>query len=535
MDFDYIVIGSGFGGSVSALRLAEKGYRVAVLEQGRHWTAETLPVSNREYSRWLWVPALRWQGFYSIRFFRHMIALHGNAVGGGSITYANTLLVPPAKVWREGGWAGLADWERIMPAHYETASRMLGVTTNRIMGPADEHLREMSKVIGVENTYYPTRVAVYFGQEGDQPGTPHPDPYFGGEGPQRYSCNGCGGCMVGCRYGAKNTLDMNYLHLAQRHGAQVRAQTKVVDVRPLDGAADGSRGYEVEAVSLARGTRGKRTRLRCTGVVFAASSMGTQELLMRLRDRGSLPALSPMLGKHVRTNAESLISVRFPGSKIDFSKGVAIGSGIYIDQYTHIEAVRYGIDSDSMGGLITGPMVGGKPGVGRILAWAGTMVRMALTQPRQLFSLLRWKNWARECVILLCMQTLEGQLSMRLVRHWYWPFSKKLATYGSKLPAFIPAANDFARKAAKACGGVAMNWLSETVLNIPITAHCMGGAVMGSNPQEGVCDAQHRVFGYRNMYICDGSVVSANLGVNPSLTITALAENCMSHIPPKSA
>jgi cholesterol oxidase len=533
VDFDYVVIGSGFGGSVAALRLAEKGYRVAVLEQGRRWTDETLPRSNWQYARWLWEPALGWYGFFGMRFFRHMVVLHGNAVGGGSITYANTLLVPPAKIWREGSWAGLVDWERIMPAYYERASRMLGVTTNRRLGPADHRLREMAQIIGVENTFYPMPVAVYFGQEGETPGTPHADPYFNSEGPERRSCIGCGGCMIGCRHGAKNTLDLNYLHLAERHSAQVKAQTKVVDVRPLGSAVDGAQGYEVEAVSLTHATRGQRTRLRCTGVVFAASSLGTQDLLFHLRERGSLPAISQALGRGVRTNAESLIGVRFPGSTVDLSQGIAIGSGIYIDEHTHIEATRYPAGSDSMS-LLTTLLARGRLGHSRmrVLTWLGTLARMALTRPRLLFALLRSKNWAREGMIFLCMQTSEGQLSMHLARRWYWPFSKRLATCGPKIPAFIPAANEFAIKAAAATGGVAVTSLTEILLNVPMTAHCIGGAVMARSVEEGVCDAQHRVFGYRNMYICDGSILSANLGVNPSLTIVALAEHCMSHIPP---
>jgi cholesterol oxidase len=530
-DVDFVVIGSGFGGSVSALRLAEKGYRVAVLEQGRRWTPDNLPKSTWNLSRWLWRPTLGLHGFFSMQFFRHVVVLHGNAVGGGSITYANTLLVPPDKVWREGSWAGLADWERVMPEHFATARRMLGVTTNRRMAAADFRLREMAGIIGVEASFYPTEVGVFFGKEGDVPGTIYPDPFFDGEGPPRHSCIGCGGCMVGCRHHAKNTLDKNYLYLAERKGAQLFAETQVVDVRPLMQQEEGAAGYEVETVSLAKGSRGGKRCITCRGVVFAASSLGTQELLLRLKEKRSLPRISDALGLHVRTNAESLIGVRFPGSAEDLSRGVAIGSGIYIDEHTHIEATRYPAGSDTMG-LLTTVMTLGRPGWTRPFTWLATLARMLLTRPWTTVRVLFPRGWARETMIFLCMQTLDGHLTMRLKRRWFWPFSKRLATDGQKIPTFIPAANDFALKAAKATGGVAMTSMTEILLNIPMTAHCMGGAAMGHDRSDGVCDGRNRVFGYRNMYVCDGSVLGANLGVNPSLTITALAEHAMSHVPP---
>lgn len=521
-DVDFIVIGSGFGGSVSALRLAEKGYRVAVIEQGRRWTPETLPTTNWRLSRWLWAPSLGMHGFFGMRFFRHVIVLHGNAVGGGSITYAQTLLEPPPRVWREGSWAGLEDWERIMPAHYATARRMLGVTTNERLAAADFRLRDMAQSVGVGDSFYATDVGVFFGEEGDAPGKTYADPYFGGEGPDRHACTGCGGCMVGCRYGAKNTLDLNYLYLAEKRGATVIEQTRVVDVRPIGDASDGSGGY---VVATRKG--GVSARLRCKGVVFAASSLGTQDLLFRLRENGALPAISPALGHGVRTNAESLIGIRFPGSTDDLSRGVAIGSGIYIDAHTHIEATRYPAGSDVMG-LLTTVMAKGRH---RRTSWLLTVLSMLLTRPRALFRLVRTKNWARESMILLCMQTLDGQLTMRLGRRWFWPFARRLVTEGPKIPTFIPSANAFAMKAAQATGGVAMTSLSEIFLDIPMTAHCLGGAVMGRGAGTGVCDSRGRIHGYRNLYVCDGSVLSANLGVNPSLTIAAIAEHVMSHVP----
>ncbi len=529
-DFDFIVVGSGFGGSVSALRLVEKGYRVAVLEMGRRWSAETLPKSNWAVARWIWRPALGLRGFFSMRLFRHVMVLHGNAVGGGSITYANTLLVPPDSVWDEGTWAGLADWKTVLPAHFGRAKRMLGVTTNRIFGLADERLEAMAKAVGVADTFYPTQVGVFFGLEGDGPGTTHPDPFFDGKGPPRSSCIGCGGCMMGCRHGAKNTLDKNYLFLAEAAGAEVLEETKVVDVRPMGACRDGGAGYEVRAVSSNRAFGAGSRRLTCRGIVFAASSLGTQELLLRLRQGGSLPDISDTLGEHVRTNAESLIGIRYPGSREDMSEGIAIGSGICLDEHTHIQATRYPAGSDALGVLLT-VMTRGRRGWTRILVWLWTLLRLVLTRPVTTLRTLIPFGFARETIILLCMQNLDSQLRMRLKRPWYWPFRSLLATEGDPIPAFIPAANAFAIRGARVTGGVAATSITEILFNVPTTAHCMGGAVMAASPAGGVCDRRNRVFGYRNMYICDGSMLGANLGVNPSLTIAALTEHAMSHIP----
>jgi cholesterol oxidase len=406
---------------------------------------------------------------------------------------------------------------------------MLGVTTNRILGPADLRLKEMAGLIGAAHTFYPTEVGVFFGK----PGQTYADPYFGGEGPERTGCDGCGGCMVGCGKNAKNTLDKNYLYFAEKKGAVLHAETRVVDVRPLAGLADGGAGYEVEVLGVSGPERGRRRRFQCRGVVFAASSLGTQELLLRLKAKGSLPRISDVLGRHVRTNAESLIGVRFPGSPVDLSRGVAIGSGIHIDQYTHIEAVRYPAGSDAMG-LMTTVMTLGRPGWTRILTWAATLGKLLLTRPVTTLRSLRPRNFARETMIFLCMQTVEAQLTMQLKRRWFWPFARQLASHGERIPTFIPAANAFAIKAARASGGVAQTSMTEILFNVPTTAHCMGGAVMGRTREEGVCDGRNRVFGYQNMYICDGSVLGANLGVNPSLTITALTEHAMSHIPPRA-
>ena len=527
-DFDFIVIGSGFGGSVSAHRLTEKGYKVAVMEMGRRWTPENLPHSSWSIHRWFWRPKLGLRGFFNMRFFRHATIFHGCAVGGGSITYACTLLPPPEKVWESGSWAGLSAWKAEMPQHYETASRVLGITENKILGPADHLLKRAAEVSGVGHTFYCTKVGI-FQPVGGVPGEIVPDPFFGGEGPARSPCIACGGCMIGCRYGAKNTLDLNYLYLAEKHGAQVFPETKVVDVKPLDGA-NGSAGYEVSTVKSTAWFRHQPHHFTSRAVVFSASSLGTMELLFRLKEKGSLPAISSQLGQHVRTNSESLIGARTPGYSQDVSLGIAIGSGIYIDEHTHIEAVRYPNGSDAMGFLTT-ILTDGRPGPQRIALWLKNVIVSLLRHPFKTMRVLQPHGWAREFVILLCMQALEGEMEMRWQRPRFWPFRKFLVSRGKKMPTYIPKANEFAKTLAQLTGGFPMSMLPEILFDIPGTAHCIGGCVIADSSTHGVVDDHHRVFGYQNMYICDGSVVAANLGVNPSLTITALAERAMSFIP----
>jgi cholesterol oxidase len=532
-DFDFIVIGSGFGGSVSALRLVEKGYRVAVIEMGRRWAPLSFPRTSWSIHRWFWRPNLGLRGFFNMRFFRHATIFHGCAVGGGSITYAGTLLPPPDKVWQNGSWAGLADWKGEMPLHYQTASRMLGVTQNEILGPADRLLQRTSEMAGSGNTFYRTRVGIFQAAKGEPVNQTFSDPFFHGEGPPRNTCTGCGGCMMGCRYGAKNTLDLNYLYLAEKGGAVVFPETKVVDVKPLPAASDGAAGYEIRAVNSMAWIRKQPARLTCRAVVFSASSLGTMELLFRLKENGSLPGISNRLGKHVRTNSESIIGARVPRCADDLSQGIAIGSGIYIDEHTHIEAVRYPSGSDTMG-LLTTMLTDGRPGPLRIGLWLKNVLSSLLLHPVKTLFLFRPWGWAREFTVLLCMQALEGHIEMRWQRPWFWPFSKMLVSRGDKVPTYIPKANEFAQKFAQVAGGTAMSMLPEILFDIPGTAHCIGGCVIASSPDHGVVDERHRVFGYRNMYICDGSVVAANLGVNPSLTITALAERAMSFIAPSN-
>jgi cholesterol oxidase len=531
-DFDFIVIGSGFGGSVAAHRLTEKGYSVAVMEMGRRWTRQNLPRTSWAIHRWFWRPQLGLRGFFNMRLFRHATIFHGCAVGGGSITYAGTLLAPPHKVWNVGSWKGLADWQTEMARHYETASRMLGVTQNTILGPADHLLKKTAEATGCAPTFYPTRVGIFQPAEREA-GRIFPDPFFDGEGPDRNACVACGGCIMGCRYGAKNTLDLSYLYLAEKHGAQVFPETRVVDVKPWAGSSDGSTGYEVHTVRSTAWIRRQPQCFTCHGVVFAASSLGTMELLFRLREKGSLPAVSSQLGKHVRTNSESLIGARVPGCREDLSQGIAIGSGVYIDENTHVEAVRYPGGSDTMSFLTT-HLTDGRPGPWRIALWLRNICRAALRHPFRSLRLFQPFGWARESVILLCMQALEGHIEMRWERPLFWPFQKALVSRGDRVPTYIPQANEFAKRYAQIAGGTAMSMLPEIIFDIPGTAHCIGGCVIAASAEHGVVDFRHQVFGYKNLYICDGSVIAANLGVNPSLTITALAERAMSFIPPAS-
>ncbi|MFQ5458084.1 MAG: GMC oxidoreductase [Myxococcota bacterium] len=521
-DFDFIVIGSGFGGSVSAHRLTEKGYRVGVLEMGKRYRQDDFPETNWNARKFLWGPALKLHGFFRMSLFRHAWVLSGVGVGGGSLVYANTLLVPPDRVWTDDKWRHLEDWKSVMPRFYDTARQMLGVTTNPYLGEADKILQESAKEQGFGETFYPTEVGVFFGESGKTV----PDPYFGGNGPPRSGCTLCGGCMVGCRYNAKNTLDKNYLYFAEKQGAQVIPETLAVDVKPLNGKEDGRDGYQIETVSATRWLKRKKI-FRTRGVVFAGGVLGTVKLLAEARARGSLPNLSDQVGEFVRTNSESIIGVRMNDRKIDMSDGIAIGSGVHINADTHIEAVRYPKGSDALAGSST-LLTHGEPGLRRILAWLGQVI----SHPWKSLKAISPGGWAQSSIILLVMQTLDSHIRMRLVRSIFPPFRRKLQTHGPRIPTYIPAANRFAEKMGEQFGGTPLTALTEIIFNVPTTAHILGGAAMGANARDGVIDSHNRVFNYKNMYVCDGSMIGANLGVNPSLSITALSEHAMSAVRP---
>jgi cholesterol oxidase len=517
-DYDFVVIGSGFGGAVSALRLSEKGYRVAVLEMGKRWRPEDFATTNWNVRKSLWMPRLLCYGIQQISVLKHVLVLHGVGVGGGSLVYANTLLVPPPRAFDDPRWPAGASWAERLAPHYATASFMLGATPARETFPADQLLREaVEEETGRGGTFERHTVAVYFGEAGRT----DPDPYFGGEGPPRTGCTLCGGCMTGCRHGAKNTLDRNYLFLAERRGCVIHPETKVTDVRPLPGG-----GYEVSTVR-STGLLPRRGRvLRARGVVFAAGALGTVDLLLRCRARGSLPRVSDRLGDYVRTNSEALLAVTARNDAVDYSRGIAITSGVDADDHTHVEIVRYGRGHDAMA-LLSTHLTGAGPPWPRWLRWLGGAVRHPLD-----FLRAHWPfGWARRTAILLVMQPLASHMRLRLARRpWGRALSSELSD-GQRPPTYMPLANALAKRMARKMGGVPQSGLHEVFLGASSTAHILGGATMGSSPAQGVCDPAGRLFGYDDLFVADGSLVPANLGVNPALTITALAEHVMSAIP----
>jgi cholesterol oxidase len=524
-DFDWIVVGSGFGGSVSALRLSEKGYSVAVLECGKRFGDMDFPKSTWDLRRYFWAPRLGMKGIFRLTQFKDVAVVSGCGVGGGSLGYANTLYVPGKDFFEDPQWSGLADWEAELTPHYDEAQRMLGVVVHEDDDPADQLLRELGEHLGVGETYRKTPIGVYL----DNPGETVPDPYFGGEGPDRTGCVRCGRCMVGCPYGAKNTLVKNYLWLAERRGARVEPERLVTEVRPL-GAADGSDGYAVtsERSGLIPG-RGRRT-LTARGVVFAAGPLGTNKLLQRCRLGGALPRISNRLGELVRTNSEMILAVTVPEDYAeDLTKRVAITSSIYPDPHTHIETVTYGHDGDSMSALYT-LLTGNGTKATRPLKLLGQILR----HPLNFLKIMRPKGWSRRTIIVLVMQTLDNAIALRPKQKRNGDVRLSTEQDPEKPnPTFIPVANEAAEWLAARTGGIAQSSLSEALFNVPNTAHILGGAVIGSGPDDGVIDAKQRVFGYENLLVCDGAAVPANVGVNPSLTITALAEHAMAAVPPK--
>jgi cholesterol oxidase len=524
-DYDWIVVGSGFGGSVSALRLAEKGYRVAVLECGRRFADSDFPSSTWDSRRYFWAPRLGMKGIFRLSTFKDIAVVSGCGVGGGSLGYANTLYVPPSPFFEDPQWADLEDWQAALAPHYETAQRMLGVVVHDKDDPADQLLREMGEEMGVGDTYRKTPVGVYL----DNPGETVPDPFFEGAGPERTGCMQCGRCMVGCPHGAKNTLVKNYLWLAEHAGVEVIPERLVTDLRPL-GAADGSDGYEVtsERSGLLR-RRGRRT-LTAAGVVVAAGPLGTNKLLQRCRLGGSLPRISNRLGELVRTNSESILAVTVPEDyPEDLTKRVAITSSIYPDPHTHIETVTYGKAGDAMSTLYT-LLVGDGSRVTRPLK----LLAQILRHPARFAKTVWPRGWSRRTIIVLVMQTLDNAIALRpkLKRNGEVRLQTEQDPERPN-PTFIPVANEAAEWLARRTGGIAQSSVMEATLNIPTTAHILGGAVIGHGPEDGVVDARQRIFGYENLLVCDGAAVPANVGVNPSLTITALAEHAMSEIPPK--
>jgi len=521
-DFDWIVIGSGFGGSVAALRLAEKGYRVAVLEAGRRLNDDDFARSGWNLRRFFWAPRLGLVGPSRISVFKDVFIASGTGVGGGSLVYANTLYRAKPAFFAHPQWAGLNDWAATLQPHYATAERMLGVQTVPWDSDGQQLLRQLGRHLGVEDSFTRTPCAVFFGE----PAVTVADPYFGGDGPARTGCIRCGGCTMGCRVGAKNTLVKNYLWFAERSGAQVIPETEVLDIRPIDGH-DGASGYEVHRQRATGWLARAQPPLRARGVVVAAGALGTNRLLARCRLAGGLPQLSPRLGAKVRTNSESILAVTLPDDRLQPSKDVAISASVHLSQDTHIELVSYG-ERGSVIKLFFTLLTGDGTRLTRPLKLMGQMLRHPLRFVRSLSP----RHWGRRTVILLVMQSLDNAIAFVARRG---PLGGvHLATRQDPEqpnPTFIQEGFDAAQWLAQHTGGLAQSMVTEALANIPTTAHIMGGAVIGRSAAEGVVDLNGRVFGYHRLLVCDGSILPANPGVNPSLTITALAEHVMSQVP----
>ncbi|MGW5675200.1 GMC family oxidoreductase N-terminal domain-containing protein [Streptomyces sp. NPDC003860] len=532
-DYDVIVIGSGFGGSVSALRLTEKGYRVGVLEAGRRFTRATLPKNSWDLKNFLWAPALGLYGIQRIHLLGNVMVLAGAGVGGGSLNYANTLYVPPAAFFQDPQWKDIADWQGELAPYYDQARRMLGVRLNPTMTPSDVHLKAAADAMGIGDTFHPAPVGVFFGDGADgcgvtaAPGDGAPDPYFGGVGPARRACVQCGECMTGCRHGAKNTLNENYLHLAERAGAVVHPMTTAVTL-----TEDSRGGYAVGTLPTDDRRKGKGRVLRARRVVVAAGTYGTQSLLHRMKDTGLLPRISPRLGELTRTNSEALVGAqtedrryrkRHGAPRVDFTRGVAITSSVHPDADTHIEPVRYGRGSNAMGLLTTLQVPYRTTARGRVTGWLGGMVRHPVLALRTLSQ----RRWSEKTLIQLVMQSLDNSLTTYRIPAGV---GKGLLTarqgHGAPNPNQIPAATRAATALAEEINGFAGSNVGE-LMGTPLTAHFLGGCPIGADPASGVIDPYHRLYGHPGISVVDGAAVTANLGVNPSLTITAQAERAM--------
>ncbi|MFJ6391755.1 GMC oxidoreductase [Streptomyces sp. NPDC091972] len=538
-DYDVIVVGSGFGGSVTALRLTEKGYRVGVLEAGRRFTRETLPKNSWDLKNYLWAPKLGMFGIQRIHLLGNVMVLAGAGVGGGSLNYANTLYVPPKPFFEDPQWRDITDWQEELEPYYDQARRMLGVRLNPTMTPSDVHLKAAAERMGVGDTFHMAPVGVFFGDGEDAegkrraaPGEQVDDPYFGGAGPSRKACIECGECMTGCRHGAKNTLNENYLYLAEKAGAVVHPLTTVVSVTD-----DSQGGYAVATLPTDDRRKAKGRTFKARRVVLAAGTYGTQTLLHRMKAGGQLPYISDRLGELTRTNSEALVGAQTDNRryrkatgvpKVDFTQGVAITSSIHPDENTHIEPVRYGKGSNSMGSLSI-LQVPYAEGSSRAMAWLANAVRHPLLVLRSLSN----RRWSERTIIGLVMQSLDNSLTTYLKPDGV---GRGLLTarqgHGAPNPKQIKAASEGASAIAADINGFAGSNVGE-LMGTPLTAHFLGGCAIGSSRDTGVIDPYHRLYGHPGISVVDGAAVSANLGVNPSLTITAQAERAMSYWPNK--
>lgn len=517
--YDVLVIGSGFGGSVTALRLSEKGYRVGVVEAGARFDDESFPATSWDVRRFLFAPALGCYGIQRIDTLRDCVILSGAGVGGGSLVYANTLYEPLDAFYRDTAWSAITDWRAELAPYFDLAKRMLGVTTYSRMSPSDEVFKQVADEMGVGHTFRPAPVGVFLGE----PGVRVPDPYFGGAGPDRVGCLHCGACMTGCRYNAKNTLPKNYLYFAERAGAQVHELSTVTSLRPLPQGGYGALIRRTDA----RGA--KPSLLTADQVVVSAGALGTQRLLHRMRDEGHLPHLSDQLGVLTRTNSESILGAIAADRRVDYTEGVAITSSIHVDEHTHIEPVRYGRGSNAMS-LLQTVLADGGGSRAHWVNWLGQMWR----QRRDLAGLYDMAHWSERTLIALAMQTLDNSITTytRRSRLTGRRYLRSRQGHGEPNPGWIPVAHEFVRRMAARIGGTPAGTIGEP-FGRPMTAHFLGGCTIGASPDDGVIDAWQRVYGHPGLHIVDGSAISANLGANPSLTITAQAERAMAFWPNK--
>jgi cholesterol oxidase len=523
--YDFVIIGSGFGGAVSALRLAEKGYTVLVLEKGKRLTDRDFPITNLLFWKYLWAPALRSFGILQISLLKGVMVLHGTGVGGGSLGYANVLEIPSEETFSTPAWNEVLPWGSLLRPHFTIARQMLGAVTNPTFWPADETLKEIAASLGQASTFRATEVGVFFGTEGETV----PDPYFAGKGPARTGCQQCGGCMVGCRHNAKNTLPKNYLYLAEKAGVEILPETMVSTIVP----ADNGSGYIVNFRESTGSFGGRQHSTYGRKVIVAAGVMGTLKLLLQCRDRyHTLPRLSPRLGERVRTNSEALLGSVTRQKEANFSKGIAITSIFNADPVTRIEPVRYPERSDLMR-LMAAPLISNGDSIPmRMIKSIGWILR----HPLDFLQAQILPGWARKVTILLVMQNVDNRMHLRLGRTLLTFFRKGLVAEpdgGHEIHARVDAGHDVTRLFAGKTDGIPMGSLGENLLNFPTTAHILGGCPVGKNVTEGVVDEAFQVHEYPGLYVIDGSIMPANPGVNPSLTITALAEYAMSKIPPK--
>ena len=527
--FDFVIIGSGFGGSVSAMRLTEKGYRVLVVERGKRYQDDELPETNWNIRKYLWLPALRCFGIMQFSLLKDVLVLHGDGVGGGSLMYANVLMKPDEKYFDQPGWKDVTDWKVELEPHYAQARFMLGVEQSEKLWKADEILKGYARQEKVEDTFQTTKVGVFFGEEGLEVD----DPYFGGQGPRRKGCIYCGGCMVGCRYNAKNSLVKNYLYFAEKWGAEIWPECEVQDVQPLpEDQPDGAR-YEVVYNQTTAWLRKPEHKVRARNVIFSAGTLGSNRLLLKCREiTRSLPKISAQLGNKVRTNSETLLGVFSHELTTNFSDGIAITSVFQPDEVTAVEPVRYP-EGSSFIRLLAGPLI--SPGgsiLKRILRTLGTIILHPINFLKNYFI----SDWAHRTTIFLVMQTEDNQIHLRLGRSLLTFFRRNLVSVSDeqkRIPHTIEVGHKVVNHFASETNGVPVSSIHESLFNIPTTAHLLGGCSIAKDESEGVIDLDCQVFNYPGLYVIDGSIVPANPGINPSLTITALAEYAMERMPSK--